>query len=106
MYRHFVLPCTQTCLISIHIVISGLWEVGIQEKSNQWSKLVGTGMPFIIGDSNCRSSVRTSLYFIVTNRDKWIRHKLYYCIININTSFITFTGGCGGYYTSMNVSFT
>ena len=31
---------------------------------------------------------------------------LVYTNININTSFITFTGGCGGYYTSMNVSFT
>jgi len=29
-----------------------------KKKSNQWSKLIGTGMPFIIGDSNCRGSVR------------------------------------------------
>jgi hypothetical protein len=32
-----------------------------KEKSNEWSKRFGTGMPFIIGDSNCRGSVRIML---------------------------------------------
>ena len=32
-----------------------------KEKSNEWSKRVGIGMPFIIGDSNCRGSVRITL---------------------------------------------
>jgi hypothetical protein len=31
-HRHFVPPCTQTCLISIQVVISGLNEVGIPKK--------------------------------------------------------------------------
>ena len=35
-----------------------------KRKRHQWIKRVGTGMPFIIGDSNCRGSVRMSLYSV------------------------------------------
>ena len=28
-WRHFLAPCTQTCLISIHVVISGIREKSI-----------------------------------------------------------------------------
>ena len=70
-------PCTQTFPLSVHVVIYGLYEVGIREKivipcekkkrkGIKWSKLVGTEMPFIIDDRNCRGSVRMSLLLLST----------------------------------------
>jgi hypothetical protein len=41
-----------------------LFHAEKKKKSNQWSKLVGTwDALYIIGDSNCRVSVRMSIFY-------------------------------------------